>query len=101
MFYEGIVLWLLYYERGYYKSKKRNLHRLTCRLHSFILLDNKNKFLWWMYPTLGEEHIFVSLLYCVSYVFYFSICFILFLHDPIFLIVERSSVHLVLERNTL
>jgi hypothetical protein len=30
------------------------------------------------------NHIYVSLLYCVSSVFYFRICFILFLHDPIF-----------------
>jgi hypothetical protein len=27
----------------------------------------------------------VSLLYCVSYVFYFHICFILLLRDPVFL----------------
>jgi hypothetical protein len=27
----------------------------------------------------------MSLLYCVSYVFYFHMCFILFLHDPFFI----------------
>jgi hypothetical protein len=34
---------------------------------------------------MGEPRISVSLLYCVSSVFYFHICFILFLRDPIFL----------------
>jgi hypothetical protein len=43
------------------------------------------QFLWWTYPTLGEPRISVFVLYCVSYVFYFYIRFILFLHDPIFL----------------
>jgi hypothetical protein len=33
----------------------------------------------------GEPHISVSLLYCVSFVFYFRICFILLLCDPVFL----------------
>jgi hypothetical protein len=36
---------------------------------------------------MAEPHIFVSLLYCVSSVFYFHICFILFLCDPIFITV--------------
>jgi hypothetical protein len=43
---------------------------------------------WWTYPTLGEPCISVSLLYCVSSVFYFCICFILLLCDPIFLTFE-------------
>jgi hypothetical protein len=33
----------------------------------------------------GEPRISMSLLYCVSSVFYFLICFMLLLHDPIFL----------------
>jgi hypothetical protein len=32
----------------------------------------------------GEPHISVSLLYCVSSMFYFHICFILLLCDPFF-----------------
>jgi hypothetical protein len=35
--------------------------------------------------TLGEPRISVSLLYCVSFVFYFHIYFILSLNDPVFL----------------
>jgi hypothetical protein len=56
---------------------------------SLRLLDNNKgrtmQFLWWMYPTLGEPRISVSLFYCVSSVFYFCICFILLLRDPVFL----------------
>ena len=37
-----------------------------------------------MYPTLGEPLKYVSLLYCVSSVFCFHICFILLLHNPVF-----------------
>jgi hypothetical protein len=37
-----------------------------------------------MYPTLGEPCISVSLLYCVSSLFYLCICFILLLCNPIF-----------------
>jgi hypothetical protein len=36
----------------------------------------------------------VSLLYCVSSVFYFHICFILLLCDPIFLTNENSKIYL-------
>jgi hypothetical protein len=34
---------------------------------------------------MGEPRIYVSLLYCVSSMFYFHICFILLLNDPVFL----------------
>jgi hypothetical protein len=60
-----------------------------CRLYPFILLDNKKEgtwqFLWWTYPTLVEPRKSVYLLYCVSSVFYFRICFILLLRGPVFL----------------
>jgi hypothetical protein len=53
------------------------------------MLDNNKgrtwQFLWWTYPTLGEPRKSVSLLYCVSSVFCFCICFILLLHGPVFL----------------
>jgi hypothetical protein len=53
------------------------------------MLDNNKgrtwQFLWWTYPTLGEQGKSVSLLYYVSSVFYFHICFILLLHGPVFL----------------
>jgi hypothetical protein len=66
-----------------------NLKQVCCRLYPFISLDNNKgrtwKFLWWTYPTLGEPHISLSLLYYVYFVFYFCICFILLLCDPIFL----------------
>jgi hypothetical protein len=51
----------------------------------WIIKRKDLEFLWWTYPTLGEPHISVSLLYCVSFVFYFRICFILLLCDLVFL----------------
>jgi hypothetical protein len=44
-----------------------------------------------MQPTLGEPHIYVSLLYCVSSKFYFHICFILLLRDPVFLTLTSTD----------
>jgi hypothetical protein len=48
-------------------------------------------------PTLGEPHISVSLLYCVYSVFYFRICFILLLCDPIFPTERKKNKSLKVE----
>jgi hypothetical protein len=48
-----------------------------------------------MYPTLVEPCISVSLLYCVSYVFYLSICFILFLCAPVFITTGKETCSVV------
>jgi hypothetical protein len=53
------------------------------------LLDNKKEgprnFSGGRSPHWVNHVYLVSLLYCVSSVFYFHICFILLLHDPVFL----------------
>jgi hypothetical protein len=71
------------------RERRGSYNGFCCRLYPFILLDNNKertwKFLWWTKPTLGEPRKSVSLLYCVSSVFCFHICFILLLHGPVFL----------------
>jgi hypothetical protein len=79
---------ILYSERGDCERRKRKLQRMCCRLYPFILLDNKKEG-----PSnfSGERnphwvnHVYLSLLYCVSSMFYFRICFMLLLRDPVFL----------------
>jgi hypothetical protein len=64
------------------------LQRVCCRLYPFIFLDNNKEghgnFSGGRSPH-WVNHVYMSLLYCVSYLFYFCICFILFLHDTIFI----------------
>jgi hypothetical protein len=52
-----------------------------------------------MYPTLGEPHKSVSLLYCVSSVFCFCICFILLLRGPVFLTLFPSQYQNMVSKN--
>ena len=71
---------ILYSERGDYEMKKMKLQRVCCRLYPFILLDNKKE----RPRNFYGGRISMSLLYCVSSMFYFHIYLILLLRDPDF-----------------
>ena len=90
-----VLLQILYSERGDPEKKKRKLQRVCCRLYPFILLDNNKEgpvnFSSGRSPH-WVNHIYVSLFYCVSSVFYFRICFILLFCDPIFLTVPYVEI---------
>jgi hypothetical protein len=69
---------ILYSERGDCERNKRKLQWVCCRLYPFICWIIKRKDLAISLvdiPTLGEPRIYVSLLYCVSSMFYFHNCF--------------------------
>ena len=71
------------------RERRGSYNGFCCRLYPFILLDNnKEKELTISLVDVAhtsELRISVSLLYCVSSVFYFRICFILFICDLFFL----------------
>ena len=64
------------------------LQKVCCRLYPFIcwiIIKEGNKNFSGGRSPHWVNHISVSILYCVSSVFCFCICFILLLHSPIFL----------------
>jgi hypothetical protein len=88
--YCGYVGWqVLYSERGDCERKKRKLQRVFAVgcIPSFcwiIIKKGPSNFSGGRSPQ-WVNHVNLSLLYCVSSVFYFRICFILLLRGPVFL----------------
>jgi hypothetical protein len=70
------------------RERRGSYNGFFCRLYPFIcwiiIKEGPNNFSGGCSPH-WVNHVNLSLLYCVSFVFCFRICFILLLRDPVFL----------------